>query len=472
MSELPKIVRARLKAEASGDHPDPNLLAAFAEQALPDQERAPILLHLSRCADCRDVLALALPTPESATDALDTDSRVRVFRWSILRWGAVAACMVIVGSAVLMKRETFMMHRATPAVAMQSEEKFAIQDQRPSAPLPSPLPPPRHEALAAGAHEQAFASNDAGLDATKKTKVAAVPKTKELQSAAPKALVPAPGFTASRGSAGGDGAGVFHGSGGAGAGIGAGAGRGAAAYAFRSNPAAAAKPLSPMAGDKAPPVVGRNVADMNVSSQASQPVEVEGQAPTVEVVEDAPPTEKETPGRAKPPASTPSAPPPPATVHPQASYAENADSMAQLSSAETVTTNRAEAAKEAAQSNRERKLQSSAPVSRWTISSDGRLEHSIDSGKTWQPVAVADNGTFRALSANGPDLWVGGAAGLLYHSPDAGGHWMRVKPAAGSTNLTADIAAIEFTDTRQGKITASNGEVWMTEDAGQSWRKQ
>ena len=35
MSELPKIVRARLKAEASGDHPDPNLLAAFAEQ-LPD----------------------------------------------------------------------------------------------------------------------------------------------------------------------------------------------------------------------------------------------------------------------------------------------------------------------------------------------------------------------------------------------------------------------------------------------------
>jgi photosystem II stability/assembly factor-like uncharacterized protein len=116
-------------------------------------------------------------------------------------------------------------------------------------------------------------------------------------------------------------------------------------------------------------------------------------------------------------------------------------------------------------------VQSYAPVSRWTISSDGQLEHSIDSGKTWQPVAVADNATFRALSSNGPDLWVGGASGLLYHSADAGGHWTRVKPAAG-TNLTADIAAIEFTDARRGKITASNGEVWLTEDAGQTWRKQ
>jgi photosystem II stability/assembly factor-like uncharacterized protein len=38
--------------------------------------------------------------------------------------------------------------------------------------------------------------------------------------------------------------------------------------------------------------------------------------------------------------------------------------------------------------------------------------------------------------------------------------------------LTADIAAIEFTDLQHGKITTSAGEVWTTEDAGQTWRKQ
>jgi photosystem II stability/assembly factor-like uncharacterized protein len=200
-------------------------------------------------------------------------------------------------------------------------------------------------------------------------------------------------------------------------------------------------------------------------------VEVQAQEQAIEIAADtATAGKQETPGRAKPavtaPAAQASAPPP----APSANGAQLFDRWAPQTS-ETVTTNRAAAAKEAASANRER-MQSYAPVSRWTISSDGQLEHSIDSGKTWQPVAVADNATFRALSSNGPDLWVGGASGLLYHSTDAGGHWTRVKPVSGGTNLTADIAAIEFTDARHGKITASNGEVWLTDDAGQTWRKQ
>jgi len=113
-----------------------------------------------------------------------------------------------------------------------------------------------------------------------------------------------------------------------------------------------------------------------------------------------------------------------------------------------------------------------AEVARWTISSDGQLQHSLDSGKTWQPVAVAERATFRALSANGPDLWVGGPAGLLYHSTDAGGHWVQVKPFAHGSTLTAAIAAIEFTDPQHGKLTTSTGEIWLTTDAGQTWRNQ
>jgi len=111
-------------------------------------------------------------------------------------------------------------------------------------------------------------------------------------------------------------------------------------------------------------------------------------------------------------------------------------------------------------------------LSRWTISSDGQLQHSIDSGKTWQPVTVVEKATFRALSANGPDVWVGGSAGLLYHSADAGGHWMQVKPVANGVPLTADIAAIEFTDPQHGKVTTTPGEAWRTSDGGQTWQKQ
>src|ERR1700675_1774860 len=108
MEQLPHIVRERLRPAAGGDHPDPDLLSAFAEQALPERERSRVLLHLSNCAPCRDVLAVALPPTESPSVTLDTAHPAPWFRWPILRWGAAAACVVIVGSAVLMKRDVFM----------------------------------------------------------------------------------------------------------------------------------------------------------------------------------------------------------------------------------------------------------------------------------------------------------------------------------------------------------------------------
>ncbi len=136
-----------------------------------------------------------------------------------------------------------------------------------------------------------------------------------------------------------------------------------------------------------------------------------------------------------------------------------------------VSSNQATRSETVAQKMDRSKLRRSL-VSRWTISADGQLQHSIDAGQTWQPVTVAEKASFRALSANGPDIWVGGAAGLLYHSRDSGFTWMQAKPTSGGANLSADIAAIEFTDILHGKITTANGEVWITDDAGQTWRKQ
>jgi hypothetical protein len=109
---------------------------------------------------------------------------------------------------------------------------------------------------------------------------------------------------------------------------------------------------------------------------------------------------------------------------------------------------------------------------RWTLSSDGTLQRSRDSGRSWQTIQVADNTVFRALAANGLEIWVGGAAGALFHSSDAGQHWTQVRPAVNGEALADDIIGVEFADTLNGKVTTSVQETWITADAGQTWQKQ
>jgi hypothetical protein len=109
---------------------------------------------------------------------------------------------------------------------------------------------------------------------------------------------------------------------------------------------------------------------------------------------------------------------------------------------------------------------------RWTLSSDGTLQRSRDSGRSWQTIQVADNTIFRALAANRLEIWVGGAAGALFHSSDAGQHWTQVRPVANGEALGDDIIGVEFADTLHGKVTTSVQGIWITADAGQSWQKQ
>ena len=84
---------------------------------------------------------------------------------------------------------------------------------------------------------------------------------------------------------------------------------------------------------------------------------------------------------------------------------------------------------------------------------------------------VANHVVFRALAANGSDIWAGGAAGALYHSSDAGQHWVQVNPTADGNSLTGDIVTVEFSDAAHGKLTTSTRETWTTADAGDTWQK-
>ena len=101
MRELPKIVQSglrRMSTETSGEHPDPNLLAAFAEQTLLERERTAVTAHLALCAECRESLALAFATPEIEVAATE-DRAVELRRHWIYGWRwvapAAAACCVV-----------------------------------------------------------------------------------------------------------------------------------------------------------------------------------------------------------------------------------------------------------------------------------------------------------------------------------------------------------------------------------------
>src|ERR1700690_3925997 len=108
MEPIPQIVRQRMQAAARPEvHPDPDVLTALAENSLNEKERDRALLHLAICKDCREILSLAQPQfePEyagAAAAAASTPRRRGWFHGSVLRWGALAAGVVVVSAAVLL----------------------------------------------------------------------------------------------------------------------------------------------------------------------------------------------------------------------------------------------------------------------------------------------------------------------------------------------------------------------------------
>jgi len=110
---------------------------------------------------------------------------------------------------------------------------------------------------------------------------------------------------------------------------------------------------------------------------------------------------------------------------------------------------------------------------RWTLTSDGLLQRSLDAGKSWQPIVIPGNSsTLHAIAAQGTHVWVGGAAGVLYHSSDAGKDWSQVKPSDGGKTLADDVIGIEFSSVQMGKLITGRQETWTTADGGNTWQKK
>ena len=491
MQDVPKIVRERLGAakpmasRVTPDHPDADSLTAFAEQTLPERERTVVLEHLAGCAECRDIVALALP----ATEPVETVTRMPArgwLTWPALRWGLVAAGVVAIVSVGIVRYGQRPEKMASNAPARVDVAANKPADQGPSPAVnqdkeKSVAPPASYGMTKKAENLQApppaavadSVSADNSFIYDKKTSGAIAPR---IPAARP------------QGESGYGGAGVVG---------------GALPHGPRlanslqqsqqnalQNQASVPAASSPFEKQQAP---GDLTADLHVPAP-SEPVQVETQPAPLETkgqnsgaLKDLPPAPQRQNeeyasariGKAKPvvTAQTASGGPASAPVPPQ-------PSIAPVSA-------------------------SSALVLRWTISSNGSLQRSVDQGMTWQVVnvntppaylmdatAVQTSGKtprakreeagsagkrlkrddsspiFRAVAATGADVWAGGSGGALYHSPDAGNHWTRVTPSSSGALLTGDIVSLEFPDTQHGKLSTSAGEIWTTSDAGQTWQKQ
>ena len=107
MDEVKELVAGRLRAQAPGPHPDPELMTSFAERSLPQGDQRRILAHLAACPDCREIVYLATPELTEAQPVLAVPrSQPRL----AIRWGALAASVVIIGGVLISNRGLFYRH--------------------------------------------------------------------------------------------------------------------------------------------------------------------------------------------------------------------------------------------------------------------------------------------------------------------------------------------------------------------------
>jgi hypothetical protein len=163
MPDVPKTVIERMRAAVPvATHPDADLLTAFAEQSLPVPERTTVLQHLARCSECREVVALALPPTEAVTAAATPPARSGWLTWPALRWGLVAAGVVIIASLGILRSRRI----AAPSIAAYKGPEITIPEPRAQSSAPASTVPAAQPTGSSDKNEKLLAGADSPSSTT------------------------------------------------------------------------------------------------------------------------------------------------------------------------------------------------------------------------------------------------------------------------------------------------------------------
>jgi hypothetical protein len=429
MEHLPKIVTQRLQAVSRAEaHPDANLLTAFAEKLLLPREQTQILEHLAMCAECREVVAHNQPEEVSTAAAVTMPVRNSWYAGASLRWIALAACVAVVAT-VLISRSQFS-PSAKQAVSSNQPDVVARNE-----PQSSPSTLPTDESRAKTGASEAAQRKSATTALMLKRDTDQVAELDKQQSA----------NTAFR------------------------------RFGERQQQEKPNERLE--AKNNNLPAASGMVS--GVPAMTTQTVTVDGAASPV--IDDTKSTKKEFSAdksmrtaagnevaQAQPQSQPAGAPPPPASAAKAAPVLADRQTV----TAESVTVGPVYEQKDGYVSGNAigglAKMRAVIPM--WQLSVDGKLIKSLNHGQNWQPVAVDDKSVFQILCVTGNEIWLGGKQGTLFYSSDSGQQWEQVKPMAKGQTLTADITAIEFKDTKHGKVTTADHQIWTTNDGGHAWK--
>jgi Photosynthesis system II assembly factor YCF48/Putative zinc-finger len=106
----------------------------------------------------------------------------------------------------------------------------------------------------------------------------------------------------------------------------------------------------------------------------------------------------------------------------------------------------------------------------WRVNSPA-VEQSLDGGVTWEPVSISDGAQFHAVAVDGADVWAGGANGALFLSRDAGSTWRKIVVSDAATALTGAIVAIRLPTPSEIILETDSGGQWISRDDGTSWSR-
>jgi hypothetical protein len=180
------------------------------------------------------------------------------------------------------------------------------------------------------------------------------------------------------------------------------------------------------------------------------------------------------------PAAKPSSPAPPPAPPASASQQVTVTAAPNQAAAETVEITSAPKKEEAdlpVLSRNEMSILGLAPWamtaqngnSIWRFGEHGAIAHSSDGGKTWKPQVAAVTATLISGSAPTKNIcWIAGAAGTLLRTTDGGKHWQLI-----ITPMAGDLGGVLASDGKHANIwDAAHRETFQTSNGGKTWEKK